>query len=72
MDATLTINESATRKYARAIAKASAELEAAGLADEARALRAFAAERIEAARRTAAASNPSRMHVADLARRTAA
>lgn len=69
---TVTINEHATATYARTIAQAARKLEAAGLADEARALRAFATARVEDARRTAAASNPDLMHLADLARRTAA
>lgn len=53
MDA-LTINETATRRYARTIARAVRELEAAGLADEARTLRAYATDRVEQARRQVA------------------
>ena len=61
----VTINESATRRYARTIAQAAAKLEAAGLTDEAQALRNFAATRVEQARRTAAASNPDLSALAD-------
>ena len=68
----LTINKTATRHYTRTIARAVRELEAAGLADEARALRAFATARVEQARRQAAASDPARTAIAHAARRTAA
>jgi hypothetical protein len=69
-DATLTINEDAIRTYSRTIAKAAAKLELASLRDEAQALRAFAAERVEAARAQAAATDPALVAFAAAARAT--
>lgn len=67
MDALLTIVEDRVIDYCEAVTQAVRKLRALGLDEEAAALRDFAAGRVEAARRQAAATDPVLAEIADLA-----